>query len=223
MIRSIKPVLAGVLVAGVLSTAASAGPMSWKEAHNYMPVQQRQFCDLALDYRKDLAEAVESRNDIKINMAKQKRQEDLDGLLPEGKFTDWLARVVSVKQVMAPDDNSVDGDVALVTELWCEIQVGSGELEFGGEKKWGATIDHGSRMYREARKVNAGDFVILSGNFLTVQDFQPNQKETFYASRSLTSDELAVRDDDDQRIDQSKYGNGSELFLANVSYMAAAN
>lgn len=223
MIKSMKSVLTAAVVASLVTTVSYAGPMSWREANNYMPVQQRQFCDLALEYRKDLAEAEASRNDIKINIAKQKRQEDLDALLPEGKFTDWLARVVSVKQVMAPDDDSVDGDVALVTELWCEIQVGSGELEFGGQKKWGATIDHGSRMYREARKVNAGDFVILSGNFLTVQDFQPNQKETFYASRSLTSDELTVRAEDDDRVDQSKYGNGSELFLANVSYMAAAN
>lgn len=223
MIKPSMSLLTSAVVASVISTTVAAGPMSWKEAHNYMPVQQRQFCDLALDYRKDLAEAVASRNEIKINMAKQKRQEDLDALLPEGKFADWLARVVSVKQVMAPDDDSVDGDVALVTELWCEIQVGSGELEFGGQKKWGATIEHGSRMYREARKVNAGDFVILSGSFLTVKDFQPNQKESFYATRSLTSDELAVREEGDDRVDQSKYGNGSELFLANVSYMAAAN
>lgn len=208
---SILSLSAGTL-AVIVSTSSIAGPINWQEADKYMPLQQRQFCDLTTEHRRDLSEAMTSQNDIKVNMAKQKRQEDLDALLPEGKFTDWLARVVSVKQVMAPNDQEADGDVALVTELWCQVQVGSGELAFAGEKRWGATIDHGSRMYREAAKVNAGDFVIMSGNFLTVKDFEPNQKETFYASRPLTSAELP-----------EGYGNGSELFLADINYMAAAN
>lgn len=212
-----------VVTASFGTTSVVAGPITWQEADKYMPLQQRQFCDLTTDHRKDLMAAFASKNDIKVNLVRKKRQEDLDALLPEGKFTDWLARVVSVKQVMSPNDEDTDGDVALVTELWCNVQVGSGELEIGGEKKWGATIDHGSRMYREAAKVTAGDFVIMSGNFMTVQEFVPNRKETFYASRPLTSDDLSARVAGDDRRDDSAYGNGSELFLAKIGYMAAAN
>ena len=44
----------------------------------------------------------------------------------------------------------------------------------------------------------------------------PNKKETYYASRPLTSDDLKT-------IQNTKYGNGDELFLSYITYIAAAN
>ena len=72
-----------------------AGPKNWDEAMNYAPIQQKQFCDLTDSYVEDLAEAIVGRNEIKQNRIKQQRQEDLDGLIPEGRFKDWIVKTVS--------------------------------------------------------------------------------------------------------------------------------
>ena len=157
-----------------------------------------------------------SRNEIKINRVKKKRQEDLDALLPEGKFQNWIVKVVSVKQVNTPDDSKTDGDAAAIFELSCGSQIGSGNFNINGKLIWGATIDYDSREYREVSKLSSGQFAIISGTFLKLNDFLPKQKETFYASRPLTSDDLKT-------IENSKYGNGDELFLSFITYIAAAN
>ncbi len=54
------------------------------------------------------------------------------------------------------------------------------------------------------------------GTQKTLNDFLPNQRESFYASRSLTSADL-------ENIKNAKYGNGDELFVAKLKYIAAAN
>jgi len=207
--------IAAALVTACSSSSTIAAPKTWFEVEQYTPIQQRQFCDLAEEYRSNLSEAFISRNEIKQNKVKQQRQEDLDGLLPEGKFDNWIARVVSVKQVNDQNDPTVDGDVAVVVELKCDVQVGSGQLEVGNSLKWGATIDYNSREYREASKLSSGDFVIVSGEFVTIKDFQPGKKETYYASRPLNSGDL-------ESSTNKKYGNGEELFLANIKYFASA-
>ena len=51
---------------------------------------------------------------------------------------------------------------------------------------------------------------------MKLNDFLPNQRETFYASRPLTNADL-------ENIKNSKYGNGDELFVAALKYVAAAN
>ena len=123
-------------------------------------------------------------------------------------------KVVSVKQVVAPSDPEADGDAAVVLELWCGTQIGTGLLSFNGNSVWGATIDYGSRQYREAVKFQRGKFAIVSGHFMRLEDFIPNAKETFYASRPLTSV--------DSHASNKLYSNGSELFLAGFP-LASAN
>ena len=125
-------------------------------------------------------------------------------------------KVVSVKQVVAPSDPEADGDAAVVLELWCGTKIGKGVLNFNGKSVWGATIDHEFRQYREAVKFQRGKFAIVSGHFMRLEDFIPNAKETFYASRPLTSVDLL-------HASNKMYSNGSELFLAEVSYLASAN
>lgn len=194
-----------------------AGPSSWGDAEKYAPIQQRQFCDLTNRYVTELAEAIGTRNEIKVNMTKKKRQLDLDGLMPEGAFKDWIVKVVSVKQVVAPKDPSADGDAAIVLELWCGTQIGTGQLKVpDGKDVWGATINYDSREYREVSKLSSGDFAVVSGEFMGLTDFYAGFRETFYASRPLTSDDLKANS-------TAKYSNGSELFLAKVKYIAAAN
>ena len=194
----------------------NAGPKSWSDAEKYIPIQQKQFCDLKNSFLSDLYKAYFSRNEIKINMVKKQRQEDLDALFPKRAFNNWIVKVVSVKQVKTPSFKETDGDVAAVFELPCGTQIGSGEFSYDKGSRWGATIDYGSREYREVAKLSSGEFAIISGNFVKLNDFLPNQRETFYASRPLTSADL-------ENIKNAKYGNGDELFVAKLEYVAAAN
>ena len=56
---------------------AVAGPKNWSDAEKYIPIQQKQFCDLKNRFLSNLYNAYFSRNEIKINMVKKQRQEDL--------------------------------------------------------------------------------------------------------------------------------------------------
>ena len=193
-----------------------AGPMNWTDAEKYISIQQKQFCDLTDNYVIDLNNAINSRNEIKINRVKKQRQEDLDALMPKGKYQNWIVKLVSIKQVKSPDNENTDGDSAAVFELSCGSQIGSGSFLIDGKLTWGATIKYKSRQYREVSKLSSGDFAIISGTFLKLNEFIPNERETYYASRPLTSKDLA-------NLKNNKYGTGDELFLAFLTYIAAAN
>ena len=197
-------------------STVKAGPVDWDGAEKYITIQQKQFCDLKNNHVVDLYNAIDSRNEIKINKVKKQRQEDLDALLPSGKFENWIVKLVSIKQVKSPQDEKTDGDAAGVFELSCGSQIGSGSFLIDGKLTWGATIKYNSRQYREVSKLSSGQFAIISGTFLKLNDFAPSKKETFYASRPLTSKDL----DNDKN---SRYSNGDELFLSFISYIAAAN
>ena len=197
-------------------STVTAGPVDWDGAEKYITIQQKQFCDLKNNHVVDLYNAIDSRNEIKINKVKKQRQEDLDALLPSGKFENWIVKLVSIKQVKSPQDETTDGDSSAVFELSCGSQIGSGSFLIDGKLTWGATIKYNSRQYREVSKLSSGQFAIISGTFLKLNDFAPSKKETFYASRPLTSKDL----DNDKN---SRYSNGDELFLSFISYIAAAN
>ena len=197
-------------------STVTAGPMNWEGAEKYITIQQKQFCDLKNNHVLNLYNAIESRNEIKINKVKKQRQEDLDALLPSGKFENWIVKLVSIKQVNSPQDQNTDGDSAAVFELSCGTQIGSGSFLIDGKVTWGATIKYNSRQYREVSKLSSGQFAIISGTFLKLNDFVPSKKETFYASRPLTSDDL-------QNDKNDRYSNGDELFLSFINYIAAAN
>ena len=197
-------------------STVKAGPIDWDSAEKYITIQQKQFCDLKNNHVVNLYDAFVSRNEIKINRVKKQRQEDLDALLPSGKFENWIVKLVSIKQVKSPDNEKTDGDAAAVFELSCGTQIGSGSFLIDGKLTWGATIKYNSRQYREVSKLSSGQFAIISGTFLKLNEFIPSKKETFYASRPLTSKDL-------ENDKNSRYSNGDELFLSFINYIAAAN
>ena len=197
-------------------STVTAGPVDWDGAEKYITIQQKQFCDLKNNHVVNLYNAFDSRNEIKINKVKKQRQEDLDALLPGGKFENWIVKLVSIKQVNSPQNERTDGDSAAVFELSCGSQIGSGTFLIDGKLTWGATIKYNSRQYREVSKLSSGQFAIISGTFLKINEFAPSKKETFYASRPLTSKDL-------ENDKNSRYSNGDELFLSFINYIAAAN
>ena len=185
----------------LLTSTAISGPKNWSEADEYMPIQQDKFCELTNSFREKLADAQKTQNDIKVNMVKKERHEDLDALLPGGRFKDWIVKTIKIKQVS-------NGDAAIEFELPCDVNIGSSKFMVEGESKWTATVKYDSREYKQLVKLSFGDFAIISGSFIKINEFEKNQKETFYASRPLSSD----GSDSD-----------GEFFLAKLSYIASAN
>jgi len=78
-------------------STVTSGPIDWDGAEKYITIQQKQFCDLKNNHVVNLYNAIDSRNEIKINKVKKQRQEDLDALLPSGKFENWIVKLVSIK------------------------------------------------------------------------------------------------------------------------------
>ena len=179
---------------------------SWADFKSQIEIQQRQFCTLTDAFFQKLQEAKETKNEIRVNLVFMQRQEDLDALIPKGKFANWIFEVVKIDQVP-------DGSAAVILKLQCDTTVGSGYLEklvAAGEDGWRATIPYNDRRYRELAKLSAGQFVTASGQFLEVNKFKPGQPETFYASMPI-GDHPLVRD---MRL-------SGELFVADFSYIAA--
>ena len=198
-LTAIKLFLSSLFI--ILGSSLFAGPKNWNDAKEYTPIQQEQFCQLTDSFREDLSKARATQNDIKVNMVKKERHEDLDALLPRGKFNDWIVKTNSIRQV----DN---GDAAVVFELNCLVSIGSSMFVVEGTSKWAATIKYNSREYKQLAKLSANEFAIISGSFIKINQFVKNQKESYYASRPLDSSENA--------------GVG-EFFLANLTYIASAD
>lgn len=188
------------------SKTLSQKSYSWADFKSQIEIQQRQFCTLTDAFFQKLQEAKETRNEIRVNLVFMQRQEDLDALIPKGKFANWIFEVVKIDQVP-------DGSAAVILKLQCDTTVGSGYLEkqvAAGEDGWRATIPYNDRRYRELAKLSAGQFVTASGQFLEINKFKPGQPETFYASMPI-GDHPLVRD----------MGLSGELFIADFSYIAA--
>ena len=81
-----KYILFFILLSCSTNIKSFAGPKSWSDAEKYIPIQQKQFCDLKNRFLSNLYNANFSRNKIKINRFKKQRQEDLDTLFPERNF-----------------------------------------------------------------------------------------------------------------------------------------
>ena len=191
--------LSSILI--IFGSSLFAGPKNWNDAKEYMPIQQEKFCQLTDSFREDLNQARATQNDIKVNMVKKERHEDLNALLPAGKFKDWIVKTNSIRQV----DN---GDAAVVFELNCRVSIGSSTYVVEGKSSWAATIKYNSREYNQLAKLSANEFAIISGSFIKINQFVKNQKETYYASRPL---------------DSSENSGLGEFFLANLTYIALAN
>ena len=184
---------------------------SWSSVKNDFTIQQRQFCQLTDGFFDDLEKARSTKNEIRVNIVHKQRQGDLDALIPGGKITNWIFKVVKIDQVE-------DGSAAVVLSLQCKSFVGSGQIHTKStwrsksNKEWRATIPYNDRRYRELAKLSSGEFVVASGVMLEIGAYKPGQKETFYASQPIGEHPLTK--------DLNLKG---ELFVADLSYIAALN
>ena len=184
---------------------------SWSDYRSKMSIQQGQFCQLTDSFFDDLKNARKSKNEIKINIVHKERQGDLDALIPGGKISNWIFKVVKIDQVE-------DGSAAVVLSLQCKSYVGSGQIHTKStwrkksNKEWRATIPYDDRRFRELAKLDSGEFVVASGIMLEIGAYKPGQKETFYASQQIGEHPLT-----------KGLNLEGELFVADLTYIAALN
>lgn len=169
-----------------------------------MPIKQILFCDIISEYNKLLDEALASQNQIRTNLVLKERKLELDGLLPRGELEGWVARVHAVTQTDR-------GDAAVLLELPCSTNVGSGITSLRGEEAWAATIPYGDRMYRELVKVGKGDFVIFNASLLEIDEGELGQPEYKFASNLKA----------DKKLPQA-FQTDRETFIAIIGYLVEA-
>ena len=104
------------------SNSNSQRPLSWANFQSQIEIQQRQFCSLAENFFYKLQEAKKTKNEIRVNVVFMERQEDIDALIPQGNFSNWIFEVVKIDQVP-------DGSAAVILKLQCDTTVGSGYLD----------------------------------------------------------------------------------------------
>ena len=184
---------------------------SWSDYRSKMSIQQGQFCQLTDSFFGDLDKARKSNNEIKVNIVHKERQGDLDALIPGGKISNWIFKVIKIDQVE-------DGSAAVVLSLQCKSYVGSGQIHTKStwrkksNKEWRATIPYNDRRFRELAKLDSGEFVVASGIMLEIGAYKPGQKETFYASQQIGEHPLT-----------KGLNLEGELFVADLTYIAALN
>ena len=183
----------------------------WSDYKSKMSIQQGQFCQLTDSFFGDLDKARKSNNEIKVNIVHKERQGDLDALIPGGKISNWIFKVIKIDQVE-------DGSAAVVLSLQCKSYVGSGQIHTKStwrkksNKEWRATIPYDDRRFRELAKLDSGEFVVASGIMLEIGAYKPGQKETFYASQQIGEHPLT-----------KGLNLEGELFVADLTYIAALN
>ena len=177
---------------------------SWSDWLNDMPIKQVLFCDVIQEYDIRLSEALASQNQIRTNLVMKERKLELDGLLPRGELEGWIGRVFAVTQTDT-------GDAAVLLELPCGINVGSGVTSFNGKQKWEGAIPYEDRMYRELVKVGKGDFVILNAELLEIDEGELGEPEYKFASNLANDKDLP-----------SEFQTDNETFIANVKYLVEA-
>jgi hypothetical protein len=129
----------------------------WATYRSAVPFQQNQFCRLVENFRDEIESARNSRNQIKENMAYKNRELRLNALLPNGNFSNWIVRSLSVMQAL-------DGSAAVLFEMPCDVVVGSYACG-NNTNEFIGTIAENSMQYTELAQINVGDFIGVSGSF----------------------------------------------------------
>jgi hypothetical protein len=160
---------------------ATGSADSWAIYKSGVPFQQQQFCRITENFRQEIEDARIQKNQIKENVAFRTREQRLTALLPEGNFSNWIVRAVSVKQAS-------DGSAAVLFELPCDVIIGSNACSQNAKSFLG-TIPENSRLYVELATISVGDFLGVSGSFNFVDEKAACQKGRSVASfRAMAAD-----------------------------------
>jgi len=143
------------------TTGPTGQPPEWSSASDYIGARQKRFCEIIQNSEAELSAAMNTGNQLKQNLVLRTRDEEIEAIIPDGGFSDWVAMVEEVFATEA-------GDAAFRVKLHCEVYFGTGSIAaIDGEQVWFAPAKPGSRIYEQLLGVNRGDFVLMDGRLLT--------------------------------------------------------
>lgn len=138
-------------------------PGEWTAVRGLLPLQQQQFCQAVSSYNQDVFAAQNLRNEVRLTVAKTRRDTALSTIAPDRRFHNWVVQVKSLRLAK-------DGSASIVLGLPCGVAFGS--LACGSEIR--GTIPASSALFQQVADLGVGDFlvdvsgVILSQNTLGV-------------------------------------------------------
>jgi len=149
--------LAMMIVGPVLAEESN-----WKDID--LPLTQKQFCRVYESNVEALNIAIDSRNDIKMNMALDNIELDLISLLPGYQFENWVGKMRTVAQ-------DIKGNAGVEVSIQCNLTLvsGSGSKE-GNNAIRSMNITPDGRLYRELAKLDYDDYVLMSGNLIDFEN-----------------------------------------------------
>ncbi|MFM1881267.1 MAG: hypothetical protein RLZZ344_1501 [Pseudomonadota bacterium] len=161
----VAPTSAAQLTAAVETPSPrwSLPPGEWSAVRGLVPLQQQQFCQAVSAYSQDVIAAQNLRNEVRLTVAKTRRDSSLSTIAPDRRFHNWVAQVKSLRLAK-------DGSASVVLGLPCGVAFGS--FACGSEIR--GTIPVSSALFQQVADLGVGDFlvdvsgVILSQNTLGI-------------------------------------------------------
>jgi len=159
---NIRMKIFGVVLSFTVAGSALAEENDWQDID--LPLTQKQFCLVYESNVEALNTAINSRNDIKMNVALDNIEQDLISLLPSYQYENWVGRMRMVSQ-------GVSGNVGVEVSIQCNLSLVSGT---GSKETSNATrsisITPDSRLYRELSKLDYNDYVLMSGRLIDFEN-----------------------------------------------------
>jgi len=132
-------------------------PGEWTAVRGLLPLQQQQFCQAVSSYNQDVLAAQNLRNEVRLTVAKTRRDTALSTIAPDRRFHNWVVQVKSLRLAK-------DGSASVVLGLPCGVAFGS--LACGSEIR--GTIPASSALFQQVADLGVGDFLVdVSGVILS--------------------------------------------------------
>lgn len=159
---NIKMKIFGPVLALATAGSALAADNDWQDID--LPLTQKQFCRVYESNVEALNIAINSRNDIKMNVALDNIEQDLISLLPGYQYENWVGKMRTVSQ-------GPSGNVGVEVSIQCNLSLVSGK---GSKEANNAIrsmdITPESRLYRELSKLDYDDYVLMSGHLIDFEN-----------------------------------------------------
>ncbi len=159
-----------------LRSGAGAEYKTWKDVEGSLSVQQQRFCGILLNFQKSFSASLSSANQIKVNNTIFERDQNIDALIPGGKFNNWVGRVVEIFQ-------TPNLDAGYSIELQCAARFSTGQIDIDGNSKWVATAKRDSRIFNQLSKLSKNQFVVFSGTMVKYQDISNQELMASYVTK----------------------------------------
>ena len=156
-------ILAAAFFGSPLGAAADHWPEKVLEA---IDVKESAFCSVLDSYTKQMKEAVNSKNEIKVRNVYKKQIMDIKALMPTGAFSDWIVQVKSVKVDAALN-------ATLRATLPCHKNIVGLEISPNNTVTYGQLSD-----------VSLGDYALVSGQLSFEENLKDLTPEEFGADFS---------------------------------------